>query len=212
MRVQFNANTYVVEPIYRDDGLGLRDVAAPAALAAAALELRAEAVRTTEQEPRADVDRRHDEAEGDSTAAGRARAAPPDDRGFIVATYPEWDRAAAVERPDWVTVRDVAPALGDKRPIEDALDAEPSVRLRIDRLVRGARIGRHERLKRRPDGPELDLDAALDPAISLGTGEIPDGRMSRESLLRTADLAVIIWLSISQSTRDAVAAQGHTEV
>src|SRR5258708_9782095 len=206
MRVQLNANAYVVEPIYRDDGLGLRDVAAPAALAAAALELRAEAVRTTEQEPRADVDRRHDEAEGDSTAAGRARAAPPDDRGFIVATYPEWDRAAAVERPDWVTVRDVAPALGDKRPIEDALDAEPSVRLRIDRLVRGARIGRHERLKRRPDGPELDLDAALD-AIALRTGEIPDGRIYRESLRRTHDLAVLILLDISESTRDRVGAQ-----
>jgi nitric oxide reductase NorD protein len=210
MRVQFNANTYVVEPIYRDDGLGLWDVDDPSALAADALDLLVEAVRTTEQETRADVDRRHDEAEGDSTAAGRARAVPPDDRGVIVATYPEWDRAAAVERPDWVTVRDVAPALGDKRPIEDALDAEPSVRLRIDRLVRGARIGRHERLKRRPDGPELDLDAALDAAIALRTGEIPDGRIYRESLRRTHDLAVIILLDISESTRDRVGAQGDT--
>jgi len=32
MRVQFNANTYVVEPIYRDDGLGLWDVDDPSAL------------------------------------------------------------------------------------------------------------------------------------------------------------------------------------
>jgi nitric oxide reductase activation protein len=74
--------------------------------------------------------------------------------------------------------------------------------------VRGARIGRHERLRRRPDGPELDLDAALDAAIALRTGDIPDNRIYRTSARHTHDLAVTVLLDVSQSTRARVGADG----
>jgi nitric oxide reductase activation protein len=208
MRVQFNARTYVVEPSYRDDGLGLWDVDEPPAPAADAFDLMIEAARIRQQETPADADRPRDGPDPDAATAGRAREAAPEDRGIVVATYPEWDRAAGVERPDWVTVRDVAPALGDARTIDDALDAALAVRRRIDRLVRGARIGRHERLKRRPDGPELDLDAALDAAIALRTDQVPDGRIYRTSVRRSHDLAVVILLDISESTRDRTGGQG----
>ncbi|MEN3382228.1 MAG: nitric oxide reductase NorD protein, partial [Hyphomicrobiales bacterium] len=50
MRVQFNARTYVVEPVYRDDGLGLWDIDDPAPPEAEILELQVEAVRMTRQE------------------------------------------------------------------------------------------------------------------------------------------------------------------
>jgi nitric oxide reductase NorD protein len=206
MRVQFNARTYVVEPVYRDDGLGLWDMEDPSALSTEAVELLVEAARATQREDEASG--RRDEAEYDTSAVGRARAAPPEDRGIAVATYPEWDRSTGLERPDWVTVRDTIPAMGDARAIDDALDAAPGVRARTNRLVRGARIGRHERLKRQPEGPELDLDAALDAALALRTGEIPDGRIHRTSVRRSHDLAVIILLDVSESTRDRVGADG----
>jgi nitric oxide reductase NorD protein len=208
MRVQFNARTHVVEPVYRDDGLGFWDLDEPPAAAADASDLLVEATRVRQQEAPADAAPPHDGAGTNTTAAGRARETAPEDHGIVVATYPEWDRAAGVERPDWVTVRDVAPALGDARAIDDALDAAPAVRRRIDRLVRGARIGRHERLKRRPDGPELDLDAALEAAIALRSGEIPDARIYRTSVRRSHDLAVVVLLDISESTRDRVASTG----
>jgi nitric oxide reductase NorD protein len=128
MRVQFNARTYVVEPVYRDDGLGLWDFG---------------------------------------------------------------DRAA----PVW-------PA--DAGAIDAALDRIPVVRSRIRRLVRGARVGRHERLKRRSDGPELDLDAALDAAIALRADDLPDERIFRAMARRKRDLTVTILLDVSESTRDRV--------
>jgi nitric oxide reductase activation protein len=208
MRVQFNARTYVVEPIYRDDALGLWDIGDPAATAGEMFELQVEAVRMMRKEEAAQPDRRREEADSKTDAAGRARSAAPDDRGIVVASYPEWDRAAGVERPDWATVRDTVPALGDARSIDDALDAATAIRTRIDRLVRGARIGRHERLRRRPDGAELDSDAALDAAIALRTGGIPDERIYRTSTRRTHDLAVILLLDVSESTRDRVGANG----
>ncbi|PWT85595.1 MAG: hypothetical protein C5B56_13790 [Proteobacteria bacterium] len=206
MRVQFNARTYVVEPIYRDDGLGLWDVDEPASAADAA-DLMIEAIRTR-QEEQTHADRAGGETRRDE-AVGRAReAAESDDRGTVVARYPEWDRAARVDRPDWTTVRDVAPAWGDPHLIERALDAVPAVRARIERLVRSAKVGRHERLRRRPDGPELDLDATLDAAIALRAADSPDERIFRTSVRRSHDLAVTILLDVSESTRDRVGADG----
>jgi hypothetical protein len=203
MRVQFNARTYVVEPAYRDDGLGLWDIDDPAA-EAELFELQVEAVRMTRQDDPTEADRRREEAEQKPDAAGRARSVDADERGIVVATYPEWDRAAGIERPDWVTVRDTIPALGDGRSIVAALDRAAAVRARIDRLVRGARIGRHERLRRRPDGPELDLDAALDAAIALRSGNVPDSRIYRSSARHTHDLAVTVLIDVSESTRTRV--------
>jgi hypothetical protein len=208
MRVQFNARTHVVEPIYRDDGLGLWDLDDPAAATSEMFELQVEAVRMTQKDEAAEPDRQREEADRQTDATGRARPAASGDRGIVVASYPEWDRAAGIERPDWVTVRDSVPALDDARRIDDALDAATAIRSRIDRLVRSARIGRHERLRRRPDGVELDFDAALNAAIALRTGDIPDERIYRTSTRRSHDLAVTLLLDVSESTRDRVGADG----
>ncbi len=98
--------------------------------------------------------------------------------------------------------------LGNAGAIDAALDDIPAVRARIRRLVRGARVGRHERLKRRSDGPELDLDAALDAAISLRAAHLPDDRVFRTMARRKRDLSVTILLDVSESTRDRVAPSG----
>jgi nitric oxide reductase activation protein len=97
---------------------------------------------------------------------------------------------------------------GDAGAIDTALDQIPAVRSRIRRLVRGAKVGRHERLKRRNDGPELDLDAALDAAIALRADDLPDERIFRTMMRRRRDLAVTILVDVSESTRDRVAASG----
>jgi nitric oxide reductase activation protein len=126
----------------------------------------------------------------------------------VIATYPEWDCDAATERPDWTTVRAAPLWPGDAAAIDTALDQVPALRSRIRRLVRGAKVGRHERLKRRTDGPELDLDAALDAAIALRANDLPDERIFRTMMRRRRDLAVTILLDVSESTRDRVAASG----
>ena len=50
MRVQFNVKTYVVEPVYRDDGLGLWDFGENAPPSGEVVELPIEAVRIEQQE------------------------------------------------------------------------------------------------------------------------------------------------------------------
>ena len=205
MRIQFDAKVFVVEPAYRDDNLGLWLLPPPPADAdIEALDLPIETARV-ERTPDDGGRSTPDEAEGH----GRARPVTPEDDGIVVAHYPEWDRAAGLERPDWTTVREVEPRLAPTHSLDDALDADAGLRRRVERLVRAARVGRPTHLKRQPDGHELDLDAAVDAARALRAGEIPDERIQLRKVVRTRDLATLILVDTSESTREQVPGLGQ---
>jgi hypothetical protein len=204
MRVQFNAKTYVVEPVYRDDGLGLWDFGEDAPPSGDVLELPVDAARIEKQiEPNQD-NREMDETTDDADI-GRGLPAAPDQRGTIIAKYPEWDRAHSIERPEWTTVREILARPGDPRDVEEALDRADVLRNRINRLVRGVRVGRTIRLKRQFDGHDLDIDAMLDAGIALRMEREPDPRVFRSSTSKHRDLAVLLLIDISESTRDRLA-------
>jgi Mg-chelatase subunit ChlD len=204
MRVQFNARTYVVEPLYRDDGLGLWDFGDNAPASAEMLELTIEAARV---EPRDDPDQAlpRPDTGGDESKIGRARPVAPDERGLVIAKYPEWDRAHGIERPEWTTVREVFAKPGDPRLAEGALERAEVLRNRIKRLVRGVRVGRAIRLKRQLDGHDLDVHAMLDAGIALRMRSEPDPRIFRATTSKHRDLAVLLLLDISLSTHDRLA-------
>ena len=204
MRVQFNAKTYVVEPIYRDDGLGLWDFGENAPPSGETIELPADAARPQPQET-TDSNNISTELDETQVSAGRARPVAPDQRGVVIARYPEWDREHAIERPEWTVVREVAAQPGDPRLIEEALDQASILRNRVGRLVRGVRIGRNVRLNRQHEGHDLDLDALLEAGIALRTGHDPDPRIFRSSTSAHRDLAALLLIDISESTRDRLA-------
>jgi nitric oxide reductase NorD protein len=204
MRIQFNARTYVVEPAYRDDGLGLWDFGDDAPSSGEPLDLAVDAARVEQREDPDQALLRHDPLDGEGTV-GRARPVAPDQRGIVIAKYPEWDRAHGVERPEWTTVREVLARPGDPRMVEEALDRADVLRNRIRRLVRGVRVGRTIRLKRQLDGHDLDVDAMLDAGIALRMRQEPDPRVFRATTSKHRDLAALLLLDISESTRDRLA-------
>ena len=198
MRIQFNARTHVVEPAYRDDNLGLWDFGSQPDAAPEILEMMIEAARLRQEEGGGRIDSQHPPSSGPSRA--RPLTASETD-GIPTARYPEWDRMQGVERPEWTCVRAVAPRTGDARRLDEDLEARPDLRRRIDRLVRAVRPGRPQRLKRQPDGTELDIDAVLDAEVAWRGGETADERLYRSSALRARDLATLVLLDVSESTR-----------
>ena len=202
LRVQFNPKTYVVEPMYRDDGLGLWDFGENTPPSGDTLEISVDAARIQKRE---DPDGGSDPDPSAGDPAGRARPVAPDQRGTVIATYPEWDRAQRIERPDWTRVREVPARHGDPHLVEDALERAEVLRNRIQQLVRGVNVGRPVRLKRQLDGHDLDVDAMLEAGIALRTGQEPDPRIFRSSTSGHRDLAVLLLLDTSESTRDRLA-------
>jgi len=204
MRVQFNAKTYVVEPVYRDDGLGLWDFGEDAPSSGEILDLAVDAARVEQRDDPDQTSLHPDVVENDGKL-GRARPVAPDQRDIVVAKYPEWDRSHGVERPEWTTVREVLARPGDPRVVEEALERADVLRNRIRRLVRGVRVGRTIRLKRQLDGHDLDVDAMLEAGIALRMRQEPDPRVFRTTSSKHRDLAVLLLLDISASTRDRLA-------
>jgi nitric oxide reductase NorD protein len=197
MRVQFNARTHVVEPAYRDDGLGMWDFGDAAETPPELLEMMVEAARLRQEA--GDGPAEGEPAPG--TAPARARPVAAEPGGVLLARYPEWDRALGEERPEWTSVFEHPAPLGDALGLEAALDAAADLRHRINRLVRAARPGRPQRLKHQPDGMDLDMDAVLDAEVMREAGELPGDRLYRATALRTRDLATLVLVDVSESTR-----------
>jgi nitric oxide reductase NorD protein len=196
MRSQFDPRSYVVDPAYRDDNLGLWDFGDMPDPPAAVVELQIQTAR-----PRhGGADRQA--GRGTDNPVGSRRVRPhATDHGVVLARYPEWDQEASVERPEWTCVREVPAVLGDVASLESTLARLPDLRRRINRLVRAARPGRPVRLRRRPDGPDLDLDAVIEAATARAMGREPDDRVYRITALRRRDVATAILLDVSESMR-----------
>ena len=204
MRIRFDALQHVIEPIYRDDNLGLwqpRDDADTPAL-----DMPLDPARPQPEE--------RENSGGDPDAASHetnklwARSLTPDERGPVIAHYAEWDRAAGIERPDWTTIRATPVLEASTIRIDQSLAQHAGLSARVSRLVRAARVGLPTRLRRQPDGPELDLDAAVDAVTALRVGQFPGDRLHQRKITRTRDLAVLILVDTSESTRDPVPTAG----
>ncbi len=199
MRLSFNARTHVVEPAYRDDNFGLWDFGTSADATPEILEMMVEAARVRQEEG----DGRMDSQPSD-IGAGRARpTTEPEPDGVALGRYPEWDRVQGVERLDWTCVRAVAATPRDPRRLETQLDAAPELRRRVDRLVRAARPGRPQRLKRQPDGMELDIDGVIEAEVAWTAGQPADERLYRGAAPRSRDLATVLLVDVSELTRKA---------
>lgn len=198
MRLQFNAKTYVVEPAYRDDNLALWDFGDQPDAMTEEIELPVDSVRVEQREDETGPSK-NDQARTDETL--RAQPSKVTTReGFPVASYPEWDYAARIERSDWTTVIE-AVAAATARP--DALAANDEALRRVTTLTRDASIGRRLRHKGQRDGDILDVDAAIALTIERRAGQVPgEPRVYQREAPGPRDLSVLILLDLSQSTAD----------
>ncbi len=209
MRIQFDGRHHVIEPSYRDDNLGLWRLPPPPDADTPPLDAPVNVARLERKEQ--DGGRADPDPDRNEQGAGRLRLVDPDDRGLAVARYPEWDRSAGIERPDWTVIRAVVPPLGDTAALDEALIHQAGLSRRVAQLVRAARVGLPTRLRRQPDGSDLDLDAAVEAATALRIGIPLEDRIHQRRVQRSRDLAVLVLVDVSESTGDGVPA-AHASV
>ncbi|MGE0005092.1 MAG: nitric oxide reductase activation protein NorD [Parvibaculaceae bacterium] len=204
MRIQFNAKSYVVEPSYRDDNLGLWDWGEPPPEQAETAETILEAVRLSEKEDKDKGEKR--DRNDDASPANRATRVTevPEDAGIPIARHAEWDHISSILRHDWTTIVEFKPRPVSAAAIDGILAEHADVEQRIARLVKAAKISRPVRMRRQPQGDSLDLDASIRAMIDYRTGVTPDARIYETKEMRARDLSVLLLLDISESTRDRV--------
>lgn len=207
MRVQFNARTYVVEPPYRDDNLGLWDFDDDQLQETMESEQLLDSVRIEQQDEHDETppDRTRDELE-QSPESERKQASVQTIQvdGIQVARYPEYDYVTGRERPEWTTIIEYAPKPGAAALIDDFLDSRSDVTNRLTNLISAARVGRHQRIRRQQEGEYLDVDACIEAMVTRRLGATPDPRIYGRWERRSRDLSVLVLLDISESTKDRV--------
>ncbi|WP_422368651.1 nitric oxide reductase activation protein NorD [Pelagibius sp.] len=212
MRVQFNARTYVVEPPYRDDNLGLWDFGDEETPEVLEAEQLFDSIRIEEQDdddtPPDQEREEHEKIEDEGANQVNMEFLKQD--GIPVARYPEYDYVTASSRPDWTTIVEFASPAGYAHIIDDILERHAYVVNRIKVLIDSARVSRPQRINRQQEGEYLDLNACIEAVISRRMGENPDPHVYSHAERRHRDLSVHVLLDVSESTKDKVVGSDNT--
>lgn len=207
MRVQFNARTYVTQPPYRDDNLGLWDFGEQATPETMEAELLFDSVNIQEQEDddESPPDREREEHEQiDDDDTNMMSVDFVEQEGIPVARYPEFDYVTGRSRPEWTTIVEYTPTPRPAHMIDDILESQPYIVNRIRSLITSAKVSRPQKVRRQPEGEFLDLNASIEAMISQRVGEEPDPQVYARSERRHRDLSIHVLLDVSESTKDKV--------
>lgn len=145
----------------------------------------------------------------DGTTFNEREGKPPVSDPF---PYHEWDYQVQLFRPDWATVFEHRPPLGDPGRVDAILAAHKPVTQRLRQIVDRLRPQGVVRERKLEDGDEIDLNTAVDAMVSLRAGFDHDPRITMRYVLKQRDLAVLVLLDLSQSTNDMVRGTDKTVI
>jgi len=212
LRAQFNSKTYVVEPAYRDDNMGLWDFGDYQGQEQDNEGIFIEAMRMEREENEdkspPDQDRQEEDDQSEQQYHARESTNPEHRESNVAVRYPEYDYLTNTERPNWSCVVEYNPDFGDAHKIDRILEKHTDLVNRITNLIRSAKVSLPERLHHQSLGESLDLDACIDAVISRKMGQTPDPRIYSTTERKHRDLSVLVLLDISHSTNDRVQKAG----
>lgn len=210
MRAQFNAKTYTVAPVYRDDNLFLwaSDTAPEETRIVESGSVHHDSATESEErfDPHADEDARYRprEVTGSNTLDETI-----DDPSRP--HYPEWDARIGRYRERWCRIIEREAPPGDSTALQAAMGARASLAARLAQLIRARRQGRLQRLRRQSEGEEFELDALVHAVSDLRSGRSPDLRVHRRSIRQKPDLSVLLLMDLSASTNTStMTSQGES--
>jgi nitric oxide reductase NorD protein len=114
--------------------------------------------------------------------------------------YPEWDVRRHAYRRDWCTVSEETPP---NNGVMSTVKYDAALRRPLARLGLGL-----EWCHRRPQGDDLDIDAAIEARVEMRAGVQVDDAVYLESLRRRHELAVLVLLDVSGSANEPSPAGG----
>ncbi len=118
--------------------------------------------------------------------------------------YAEWDYQTQLERPNWVTVLEKHPKMGDPVEIDDAIEKNKHIIQRIKHMIEAVQPQGVVRQRKMEDGDTIDINAAVNSMVDIRMGLQPDPRINIRTHLQIRDLSVVLLIDLSESTNDEV--------
>jgi nitric oxide reductase NorD protein len=120
--------------------------------------------------------------------------------------YHEWDYQMQLERPHWCTLLERRPPPGDLSLIEDLAEKHRPLIARLKYLIEAMQPQGLIRMRKQPDGDELDVNALVHAMVDMRMGEQPDPRVFIRNIRKVRDLSVLLLIDLSESTNETVGA------
>jgi len=140
----------------------------------------------------------------DGTSINELLGRPPISEPFH---YAEWDYQIQLERPNWASVLERHPPVGDLAVIDAIVESNKPVISRLKYLIESMVPQGMQRIRRVEDGDELDINAAVGAMSELRLGQQPDPRIMMRQKRSVRELAVLVLLDLSESSNETV--RGH---
>ncbi|MDJ0807510.1 MAG: VWA domain-containing protein [Gammaproteobacteria bacterium] len=118
--------------------------------------------------------------------------------------YCEWDYQTQLERPNWVTLLEKHPKMGDPETIDESVEKHKHIIQRIKHLIEAVQPQGVVRQRKMEDGDTIDINAAVDAMVMIRMGIQPDPRINIRTHLQIRDLSVVLLIDLSESTNDEV--------
>ncbi len=129
--------------------------------------------------------------------------------------YSEWDYQTQLERPNWVTVLEKRPKMGELEEIEETIEKHKPIISRLKHMIEAVQPQGLVRERKMEDGDTIDINAAVASMVDMRMGIQPDPRINIRTHLQVRDLSVLLLIDLSESTNDAVkgaSVEGEDEV
>ena len=126
---------------------------------------------------------------------------PVEPRSFV---YDEWDFRANDYRPRWCIVQERIGVAGEPQFFLETLQQHAGLMDQIRRQFESVRPEIYRKIKRLPEGEDIDFDAGIEALIDLRSRRTPDERIYWRRNNDERDVAVVFLLDMSASTAEAV--------
>lgn len=117
--------------------------------------------------------------------------------------YREWDATIEDYKPAWTAVREYTLKEGNRAFVDQVMARH---RVAIDQLRRRFEALRPQglvRVRRLPDGDELDIDRVVEAHVERRAGQYPDDRLYTQRHRQERDVAIAFLIDLSSSTNES---------
>ena len=204
MRLQFNAKSYLPDPIYRDENSGIWNFDNQNMEDFEELQTGIESYQVEQKE----TDDAEKNFENSDVITPLAKIAPnkvsQGEEAEIISLQPEYDYNSARENYNWCKIKKYNFNSNNKYSLNNYLYENSKIISNIKNLIESAKISKPIKLKKQNDGEELDIDSCIEAIIDIKRGSVPSNNIYKKTNRKGRDLAASILVDISESTKDIV--------
>ena len=119
--------------------------------------------------------------------------------------YPEWDYRSGILKKNWCKLKERNAEAGSTNKLVNILSAHKFTFNRLKNLARKLQVEKQQRIRKIPEGDDIDYSPMIDAMVSVRMNATPDARVFiRNEYRQSKSFAISILVDLSESTNNMI--------